>query len=218
MPSFFERLFCGQIQTKLDKIHKANITLGEEYTKLLNRIGVLTYTNKALKASVEAWVKEASALKAQIEVLKDEGVFIPDISEYTVDGVPYDVYDVIDGREYRYLLAADLEYDTYTYDQWIAMLTEVQLLAEDRWKTDIYDCDNFAEVMHSYLSLAFKKAGLNKQGMFAIAWGKGHAYNVFMTRGKTMYVYEPQSNEVIGIVGEDDLADRYTTNILLFIH
>ena len=100
----------------------------------------------------------------------------------------------------------------------MALLTKVKLLAEDRYRSNVYDCDNFAEVLHAYTSLGFRDAGSDKQGMVAIAWSRTHAYNVFMTKSKIMYVYEPQNNEVVGIVGDEDLPDRYTTNILLFIH
>jgi len=62
------------------------------------------------------------------------------------------------------------------------------------YKTEYYDCDDFSYRLHGMLSTpgwADLAAG--------IAWSKTHAFNVFMSASKKLYLIEPQSDKIIPI-------------------
>jgi len=223
--TFIQKLFCGGVIRDRDDAGKSLIACKNmimdfsiTYQTMVAKIDQLTQVNVSLKAAVESWVKEANAYKAQIEVLEKTAIPHNLILEYLEDPILYDVYDVLDTSKYQFVLAADVEYNVFSYQQWGGLLGEVYSRVKAKWETDIWDCDNVAEFMHAYISQAMKDAGQKKQGMVGIAWSKSHAYLVFMALDEKWYIYEPQTDVVVGGLGDDGLEELYVTRLLLFIH
>jgi len=63
-------------------------------------------------------------------------------------------------------------------------------------------CDDFALLMAAMVAYSSYKSGFNKQLAFGIAWSMVHAYNVFITKDDKVWVYEPQTNVIIGEANE----------------
>jgi len=76
-------------------------------------------------------------------------------------------------------------------------------------------CDDWALVMASFVTCAFKAAGLDKQGAFCVIWSNSHAYNGFITADGKFHVYEPQNNSVVGELSKT--SDIYETRYIWFL-
>ena len=126
-------------------------------------------------------------------------------------------------RSYSDFVIADSEYYLLPYSEWIKVLDliynelknwvdEVSVLS---WIKYVWDCDNWSDAIKSLLCMGVLKAGFKRQLAFMITWQKGrHAYNAFMDEEKKIWIYEPQSNAVIGRLGET--RDPYDTNMIWF--
>ena len=65
---------------------------------------------------------------------------------------------------------------------------------EYRYVSEFYDCDDFSYRLHGMLSTpgwADLAAG--------IAWSRSHAFNIFMSASKEIYLIEPQTDKIIKI-------------------
>ena len=137
------------------------------------------------------------------------GLAVPDIKAQLVYHQVYNPWGDIALNGYN-LGIHDNEYYSYTLTQWRDhILPPISAEVRDqlpRWIAEISDCDNFAETLCTALALAFIAAGKQRQGAFGVAIGKSgegaHAYNFFVTKSEGIYIFEPQSGEVVGRLGE----------------
>lgn len=116
------------------------------------------------------------------------------IEEYKTEISPYDTI-------YNYdMVAADMEYLTYTITDWKAIMARLHRHLGDKyeWTKNVYDCDDIALLYASTLAYSAYRAGLSKQPAFAIAWSRTHAFNLFIDSAKTVWLVEPQTGDVIG--------------------
>ena len=100
---------------------------------------------------------------------------------------------------------ADLFYYTLPLDDWKKVLTKIQQTFKAVWTYEIFDCDDFALLTSAMLTYAWYKSVatvLSLQLAFGIAWSKTHAYNVFIDNNRKVWIYEPQTNEIIGELGK----------------
>lgn len=116
------------------------------------------------------------------------------------------------------LIVADLKYYAFTKSDWRDLLDEIHpfligLIGE--WTANISDCDDFALIMNAFVVSSFIKAGFDLQGAFFIAHSRTHAYNVFVDSEKHVWVYEPQTNRVKGLI--DKVDDPYKTKKVLCV-
>ena len=93
-----------------------------------------------------------------------------------------------------------------------------RLTASER---SVSDCDNWANVMSAFVSIAFKKSGYSKQGAFAIAHTvpdepSRHAYNLFVDGDHRVWLYEPQTNRLKGEMKDGDGV--YRTGYVWFMN
>jgi len=110
--------------------------------------------------------------------------------------VKYGKYDI---------LTADKEYYALPLNTWIKILSPIQTQVEKvlpKWRVDVADCDDYALLMASFVAAVFAKPSYDKQVALAITWSSSHAYNSFITAEGTWEVYEPQSNVIVGRLGE----------------
>ena len=124
---------------------------------------------------------------------------------------------------YDDFVIADSEYYLLPHPEWLRILGIVHGELEEwvgsvstlSWIKYVWDCDNWSYAMNNLVAMAMLKAGFKRQLAFMITWQKGrHAYNAFMDGEKEIWIYEPQSNAVIGRLGET--LDPYDTNMIWF--
>jgi len=178
---------------------------------------------------IEAWkidyaeIKHAknidiSLLRLKLTKALESAIKIPDISEFVLEKTRYNPW--VDQRLYDYQTKiADRYYYTYSEFQWQEILAlcwkEVEK-AQDRWLSEVGDCDNWAEAMHYVVTNATLRANPRPthQSAICIAWSSSHAYNLYFS-DEEIWVYEPQNGEVKGVLGETE--EPYDTRLLLFI-
>ena len=102
------------------------------------------------------------------------------------------------------------KHDHYYYaidkDDWIKILETVFPLVKKALKTgsaEVADCENFARLTKSFVSIGVYQGGLDKELALAMALSRGHAYNAFMTKDKHVWIWEPQSATLKGEIVDD---------------
>ena len=149
--------------------------------------------------------EDCAYYEARIKTLTEQllrGVKLPDLKPLIKNGIT-EVYP----RQFLYKYAydwetADLTYLSLDMDDWKRVLTAVKKTIIGTWTTDVFDCDDFALVMAAMVAYSSYKSGFSKQLAFGIAWSHVHAYNVFITKDEKIWVYEPQTNRIIGEANE----------------
>ena len=109
-------------------------------------------------------------------------------------------YNIIKGYD---LVVADREYVTYSLYDWKIILKRLHKHLGSKYKylKDIWDCDDCAILHSTILAFSAYKAGLSNQPAFAIAWSNTHAFNLFVDANNNIWIYEPQTDVVIGEIG-----------------
>lgn len=99
----------------------------------------------------------------------------------------------------------DDDYYAFPKQTWMDILTTVYPLVKKalRYASNVSDCENWAQVTGAFTAIGISKAGLNKQGALAIGISRGHAYNVFMTPDKHVWIWEPQNASLLGEIIDD---------------
>ena len=92
---------------------------------------------------------------------------------------------------------ADLKYLAYPTDEWVELLDDLNACDQMKYKTRVFDCDDFALVYSASLAVSAYFSGLVLQPAFGIAWSRTHAFNVFIDDGGIVHKYEPQTNKII---------------------
>lgn len=200
-------------------------SLDAEADALADAINVHVAEKQELHAEVADFQSQVSSLEADVAYYADrvaslagalaESIQIPDVSAHVGSKNVVEPYQdpAFTGLN---LLCADLEYYALPYVSWLALLEPVQAEVDKvlQYRRQVSDCDDWALVMSSFLALAFIDAGLDKQGAFMIQWSPTHAYNAFMTGEGDVWIYEPQSGQVVGKLG--DAVEPYDSWMVWF--
>ena len=116
------------------------------------------------------------------------------------------------------VVIADNFYLAIDKDSWIKNLENVynELNNKLKYTPNIFDCDDFALVFASTVTYSAFRSMYKIQIAFGIAWSDVHAYNVFICDDGKVYIYEPQNNNVVGLL-DSDLAEMYKTKKIWFM-
>lgn len=215
MPSRTENIFCR-------RLIRANKRLIEDVLAYENELGIADKEISDQDLLIQAFKDEANVFLDRIQILKlreqnyrdmlTKPIYIPKI-DYTIRGALYETftpYKDIDTSKYD-IHYADLDYFATEIRVWKSILTRTHAQVKKalvKWKRNISDCDNWAYTTLDIVSMAFTKAGssFGLQGALGIAWSKTHAYNLIVDEEKTIWVYEPQTNKIIGKM--DEMTDE----------
>lgn len=231
--SWLEKLFCGKLIKELEDCEEECITIESYNNSLLGELdrnkNILNECKEEQKRlrdeNSEMYQKWADALKDvayyskrlyTVEQLLAHSIVIP---EFTVDEsqltiVKPRVHPLLSSYD---LVTADLEYYGLPYNKWIELLGLIQPEVKKGLKSyhpSISDCDDYSYVTGAYVAVALRHAGLRKQGAFMVTWSNVHAYNAFVDTDDNTWIYEPQSGEVVGKLGET--TDGYDTQLVWF--
>jgi len=167
----------------------------------------------------EQLVEDVRYYEARVESLSmtlSNAIELPDVSEYIEERFVVTPYTKV--KEYGDfdIVCADIAYYAFPGDQWKRILTPIQAQVKKvlkEWQPEIADCDDFALLMNAFVVAAFANTDLDKQGAFSITWSGNHAYNSFISF-ESWDVYEPQTNEVRGFLG--DTQEMYDSKMIWF--
>lgn len=116
------------------------------------------------------------------------------------------------------MVIADAEYHTYTVEDWTTIMYRLHKHFGNKvtYKTNVSDCDDFALLYASTVAYSAYRAGLSNQPAFAIAWSNTHAFNLFIASNNTVWLYEPQNGNIIGLLGSLN-GDAYDVKKIWFL-
>lgn len=168
------------------------------------------------KSSCEREIKEIKYLNNRIETLTRS------LSE-SINPIPITIKPQRIVRPYlidviRDCEVADLEYCSFSLDEWKIILSDIfnELKPKETYKSQVFDCDDFALVFSGVLAYSVFKSGFTEQPAFAIAWSNSHAYNLFIDNNNAIYIYEPQNNSIM-IFDEAMMNDTYKIRKVWFM-
>ena len=229
MLGWLRTLLCGGILRELDECHDQCSIFEAEITKLYVENGSLKDRIEAL----ENCIGNIDELKAKILKLSEDCAYYEERVENLTEALSKSIqipYFEIDESElivvkvaeedvfkaYDDFVFADLEYYLLPKEKWLEILPQIQAQVKYALKWFQYpvsDCDDYAYVMGAFTTIAFRKAGLDRQGAFMITWQKNkHAYNAYMDTEGRVWIYEPQSGRTVGELGETE--DPYDTDMI----
>lgn len=184
----------------------------------------------ALEEKVEDLTEDSEYYKRQNKTLKEmlaTSISIPDIGLF-LEGAPWSVVEPYQhpelGRVHNHkmvydLEVGDLEYLTWSKDVWLSLIDAIQPEMKrvlGRAEVPITDCENFAATMVNFMSHAFRKEGLGKQGAVFLAWNYKHAYCGFLDLEGRTWIFDPMlENYMIGELGQP-LGEMYDTTDIWF--
>jgi len=201
------RRFCGytSLEANLLKALGEVEFLSSENSRLTRRVSVLEAEKRELEGRVDKLAEDVEWFSRRVRDLTlalSETVKIPNISPFIKDRVKVEPYRHIKGFN---LLCADRVYYALPAEAWRKILTLVHAEVKKIlhvWKTRISDCDDWALLTVALCAAAFAKAGLDLQGALSIVWSRTHAFNAYTTVDFKTYVYEPQTDRTVGVLGE----------------
>ena len=103
---------------------------------------------------------------------------------------------------YKDVVVADAKYIALPKVEWEDILEDIYdtLNPMLEYQVNVWDCDNYSTIFASILALTFytNYSTAKYQLAFGICWSESHAYNCFIDSDKKVWIYEPQTNEIIG--------------------
>ncbi len=204
-------IFCGKMREDYEEMlekYKAQLDeCSKNMKEMINSIA-------SLKAQIEELNKQIEELEEDVKYWRDraehfmnalsKAVEIPDISDLIGEKEIVKPWTEFNWKGYDFL-APDVEYYAFPKEVWEEILSRVYKEKEEHfgeWKREVFDCDDHALTMASLVVMTFEKAKLDRQGAFFIIWSPRHAYNGFIDNTRRIWIYEPQTNEIVGILGE----------------
>ena len=93
---------------------------------------------------------------------------------------------------------ADVSYWAVSREEFERILRQVNEKIKATWTEEIFDCDDFALLMAGLLAYTCYKSGFKKQLAFGIGWSNIHAFNIFVDKNYTVWIWEPQLAKTVG--------------------
>lgn len=134
-----------------------------------------------------------------LEKLLLEKTKLPNLSYLSGKVIEVNPRDLISISKYA---QADFLYYALDYNDWIKVLTEISKTFDRTWKKEVHDCDDIALVFNAMLVEAVYKSKFKRTFALGIAWSSTHAFNIIITKTNDIFIYEPQTNRIIGKMNE----------------
>lgn len=223
MVSRFKAWYFKKELKELKDIKSTNKFLTSEVTRLTKRVDDKNGLIRRFKKDANGFRDEISHLGRRIESYVEtlsERIKIPTIKYHLKDEPFTEIKPfgndrtLFDGYTSRF---ADATYYAYALPVWQKILTRIHpevVKALGRWRVEISDCDDWALVMNSFVTIAFADARNKRQGAFMTLWSGTHAYNGFIDVNKNIWIYEPQNGKIIGKL--ENGSGEYKTKLVWF--
>lgn len=216
LAEFLNTFFCGNLASQVKSLKEENHTLQERVT-ILSKNYVSCLSDKSqIILNCNKDNQYLSLRVLELTQILAKSIILPEL----VLIEPYATIEPDDMSElYDYdMMRADLIYYAFPKDIWLIILSQIQPIVKkclQTWSSNISDCDDWALVMNAFLVAALKDKRLKYQGAFTIAWSNNHAYNLYVDDLKQIWIYEPQNNTTVGLLGNG--VKPYDTQKIWFI-
>ena len=105
-------------------------------------------------------------------------------------------FDDIEVADSEYLVVREDDMDALVHT-----LYKLNIEPKVRYTKSVFDCDDFAELMHMLVAYSIYKAGWSEQVAYGEAWSNLHAFNVAVVMdangNKKVVFYEPQTGSKV---------------------
>ena len=191
LANWIKSIVCRDCQETIEKLSKENYNLK---IQLKSKI-------EALEQLQQKYEEDTKYYEDRIRTLNNlllKSIQMPDLSEYKGKVKKIDPRDYIKIPNSQF---ADFNYYALDYQSWKEVLTKIQSTFKAVWSSEVFDCDDFALLASAMLAYSVYKSGFDLQLAFGIAWSLSHAFNIFIDSGGTTWIYEPQTDSVVGRIG-----------------
>lgn len=217
---FMQDLFCGDLKSKIESLQKkldeadalfkenwgANYLaapLNVQITRVFDVLREEENKYSELINHIFNLQSEKEQLENKVKVLTDtlaDRFAIPVIDPVLSGAVQLDPWN------YPYpkpsmVSISDNHYETYPYEVWEKIIQRVWPtvnVVQGRYIAEKGDCDNYADTMSSFMGLSFRNSSSKLQGAWLRIGSRGHAFNGFIDDQNKLWLFEPQSGEILG--------------------
>ena len=210
---------CSILEAEATKLHVENESLNHR----INQLEMLVGDTDELKAKILKLTEDCTYYEKRVETLTVS------LAEERKESIKIPVFEIDEDKlmvmkpssdavfkPYDDFVYADLEYYTLSKSEWDSILPSIQEQVKKAltcYEHPVSDCDDWAYVMGGFVTVAFRKSGLDRQGAFMVTWQKNrHAYNAYMDTEGRVWIYEPQSGRTVGELGKTE--DPYDTDMI----
>jgi len=160
---------------------------------------LLAEVNEAARTIVYLEGRVASAYRLMSSMLS-----VPRFKSYTIGKQGYNPWG---DAEKPCVIKSIVDESYYCLDDssWRAVLDRVYSSYKrvyGKWVKETQDCDNFADVAFNQCNRAMQRYGFDHLLCFGWARSRSHAFNVYRCKDGVWWVWEPQTGETVGKLGE----------------
>jgi hypothetical protein len=193
--SFLKAKLCKDCEKQIEELNLANSKLNNLVLELQNQLSQL---QQKYNDDVQYYEER---IKTLTELLM-KGLTLPDLSDFKSKATLIEPHQIIWKYGFYNSSFADLNYYALDFESWKSVLTKISRTFVANWTNEVFDCDDFALMFNAMLIYSVYKSGFDKQLAFGIAWSKTHAYNIFIDSNNKVWIYEPQTNQIVGELGK----------------
>lgn len=154
----------------------------EELNEKQTQINIKETIIADLKVNIERALMDIDDLNKQKKIEQPKHYGIVTLKE------AYDIFSELTSAVYL----SDENFYTTTLEE-ARKFSEGTKLQYKKWTKEDFDCDNFSFAAMGYWSQGLKSFALG------IAWSYDHAFNIFISNKKEIYIVEPQTNKYMTI-------------------
>jgi len=147
----------------------------------------LKMLNKRLTSKLNSCDYQLDACFDSLEKLKKTDEVFPEVS----GEISYNPLRSLLLKKTKKLFLSDLKYKLVTVQGMKNFLARDDT-DKEKWTAEYFDCDDF-----SYRLLGQANTRAWAEIAFGIAWSKSHAFNIFVSASRQVYLIEPQSDKII---------------------
>jgi len=185
---------CGLLELRLDECSAERSLLSAELDEARRSLEYSEWARRRAVEAVSGFVKP------------------PDYSPWAGAGVTYDPWGDED-QPHALCSISDNRYVVFSEDAWgriLDRLYESIDASTPPYSSETWDCDDESWMAYTVHRLACVRAGFKYSGCLGYARSRGHAYNAYRCSDGRWLLWEPQTGETVGRLG-DHLGDRYNT-------
>lgn len=205
---FFSKLFgCSEEKKHVTELENEVERLELEYDVLAEKWDDCSADRSLLLDDLNQAARDIAYLsetKLKLAEAVAHHIKTPRFKSYTGSAELYDVFNDPD-RPSVIRGVYDREYLCFTEKDWMGILKTMYSCIRDaklKYKAEGFDCENFAEVSVYLSAIGGDKAGFSREPCFGWARSRSHAFNIYRINDGRWMIWEPQTGETKGLLGE----------------
>ena len=198
---------CRDEKQRITELTEENTRLEAEYNILNKKWDQCSADRSLMIADLNQAARDIAYLtetKLNLAEVIAHHIKTPRFKSYTGSAEKYNVFNDLDAPPVIHGVY-DREYLCFTEHDWAGILKTIYSSIRDaklKWQSEKFDCENFAEVSLYLSAMGGVKAGLSLEPCFGWARSRTHAFNVYRVKDGRWMIWEPQTGQMKGELGE----------------